>query len=333
VTSRLLLLALCLLWGVACAQPAPPPNLRIAIFGDQGLQGEKGNDPDAVLAMVKAEGAQAVVHLGDFDYQDSPRRWERQINRVLGERFPYFAVMGNHDVDAWCDKWLVLDGYGSRIRKRLERLRIAYAGSPGVQYSFTWQGIFFVLVSPGDEAECQPPPMAHEAFVREQLAANGAAWSIAGWHRNQTLMQTGDKKDDAGWAVYEEARKAGAIIATAHEHVYARTHLLSSIGSPAVASSAEILPIEAGKSFVFVSGAGGRSMRPQRRSAPWWARVYATRCVPSDRNCVAGNVPGVLFATFHVDGQPDRALFYFKTIDGKVLDRFTVISRAGRADL
>ena len=324
-----LLVALCLC-AAAWAQEVPPPNFKIALFGDQGLQGEKGNNPDAVLQLVKAEGAQAVIHLGDFDYEDSPRRWERQINRTLGADFPYFAVMGNHDIAEWCDSLLVFDGYGSRIRKRLERLRIAYNGSAGVQYSFTYRGVFFVLVSPGDEVECQPPPMAHHEFVRSELAANGAMWSIAGWHRNQTLMQTGGKRDDTGWEVYEEARKAGAIIATGHEHVYSRTHLLSNISSPFVASASDVLPVEAGKTFVFVSGAGGRSMREQRRAAPWWARVYAKRCLAADRSCVAGSAPGVLFATFHVDGQPNKALFYFKTIDGKVLDRFTVVSLVSR---
>jgi len=313
--------------GLACAQSMPPQNLKIAIFGDQGLEGEKGNKPSAVLALVKAEGAQAILHLGDFDYEDSPAKWERQINRALGADFPYFAVMGNHDTAAWCDKWLVFDGYGTRIRKRLERLRIAYSGSPGVQYSFTWRGIFFVLVSPGDQVECQPPPMAHDAFIREQLSRNRSIWSIAGWHRNQTLMQTGGKKNDTGWEVYEEARKGGAIIATAHEHVYSRTHLLANVSNPFVASVSDVLPVGKGKTFVFVSGAGGRSMRDQRRSAPWWARVYARRCLASDRKCVAGDAPGVLFATFHVDGQPSKALYYFKTIDGKVIDQFTVISR------
>lgn len=306
---------------------APPPNFKIAIFGDQGLENKDGAKPNEVFELVKAEGAKAILHLGDFDYDGSPAKWEEQINNAVGADFPYFAVMGNHDKSKWCSKPGSFEGYGERIRKRFERLNIPYNGSPGVQYSFKYQGIFFVLVSPKDKVKCQPTTMKHDAYINAQLAGDSSIWSIAGWHRNQTAMQTGDKGNDTGWEVYEEARKGGAIVGTGHEHAYARSYLLKDIQNQLVDNTSDTLSIEKGKTFAFVSGLGGREIRKQTKTGPWWARVYAKTCLSKkDPNCVAGPVPGVLFAIFNVDGQPNKALFYFKTIEGKELDRFTVIS-------
>jgi len=79
---------------LAAQAPAPvTANLTIAFLGDQGL----GGDAEAVLQLIHDEGADAVIHAGDFDYQDDPAAWEAQIDAFLGPDFPYFASMGNHD--------------------------------------------------------------------------------------------------------------------------------------------------------------------------------------------------------------------------------------------
>ena len=49
----------------------PPPNFKLAFLGDQSL----GPWPIAVLELVRQEDAQAVLHLGDFDYVDLPLLW------------------------------------------------------------------------------------------------------------------------------------------------------------------------------------------------------------------------------------------------------------------
>jgi len=60
---------------------ATPENLTIAFIGDQGL----GPNAEAVLQLIRSEGAQAVIHSGDFDYADNPAAWEAQIDAVLGD--------------------------------------------------------------------------------------------------------------------------------------------------------------------------------------------------------------------------------------------------------
>src|SRR5205809_7550121 len=112
------------------------------------------------------------------------------------------------------------------------------------------------------------------------------------------VMEVCGKGDETGWSVYVQSRRVGAIIATAHEHSYSRTYLLSSCQDQTVASTAETLvlsrddpstPADEGRSFVFVSGLGGRSIRDQQLSGPWWASIYTS---------TQGATYGALFGVF-----------------------------------
>lgn len=283
----------------------PPPGLTIAFYGDQGV----GPGAEAVLRLVKREGVHAVAHLGDFDYRSNPAAWEAQTDSLLGKDMPLFAVVGNHDLFAWNGPM----GYAARIQARMVRLGIPFDGTAGVKFSFHFKGIFFILTAPGLIGT------GHAEYIRKELERDTSAWSVSGWHMNQAAMQVGTKPDEVGWDVYEESRIGGAIIATAHEHSYSRTHLLSRFRSPVVHSRDSVLAIRPGRTFAFVNGLGGDDIRLQSRGGDWWASIY-TRS--------QGAKPGALFATFHVDGDPRKALFTFKTVDGEVIDRFTAFSEA-----
>ncbi|MFQ6113578.1 MAG: T9SS type A sorting domain-containing protein, partial [bacterium] len=264
----------------------------------------------------KSEGADAVVHSGDFDYGGNPAAWDAQINDILGVNFPYFACVGNHDKA----KFYGLGGYQDFIEARMNRLGIPWNGDLGVQSSFKYNGIFFVQTAAGVLGS------GHAEYIRNKLAGDNSIWSISSWHKNMHLMQVGSKGDETGWGVYEESRKGGAIIATAHEHSYSRTHLLSSCQNQTVASNSGTLFLtkdlvdtgeDEGKTFVFVSGLGGTGIRNQDRSGEWWASIYT-----SDQ----GANYGALFGTFNVNGVPNLAKFYFKDIDGVIPDSFEVMS-------
>jgi hypothetical protein len=292
-----------------------PAEVSVAFIGDQGL----GADPVAVLQLILDEGADAVVHSGDFDYGDDAAAWDAQIDGVLGPDFPYFASVGNHDKS----HFYAPGGYQDRLAARMNRLGIPWTGDLGVQSALHFQGIFVLLTAPdiygaGDGF--------HDLYIRDQLAADESIWSISSWHRNMTAMQVGGKSDDTGWGVYEESRRGGAIIATAHEHSYSRTHLLSSIQDQTVAGVGDPLVLTAddpataedeGRSFVFVSGLGGKSIRNQDLDGPWWASIYT-----SDQDADYG----ALFGVFHYQGDPRLAYFYFKDISGTIADEFFVES-------
>ena len=321
--SKLPLLATLPLLAIASpsstlAPELPPPEFTIAFLGDQGL----GGDAEAVLRLIRDEGADAVMHLGDFDYHDDPASWDAQIDAILGPGFPYFGSAGNHDEAMYYEP----GGYQDVLEARMNRLGIPWQGDLGVRSSFHYGGVFFVLTAPGSFGDGDE---VYAPYVREALAADDSVWSISGWHKNMTPMQVGGKDDETGWGVYEESRRGGAIIGTAHEHSYSRTHLLADVERQVLAGTGDVLALAAddpttsedeGQSFVFVSGLGGESIRNQELDGPWWASVYT-----SDQ----GARPGALFGVFHHQGDPELARFYFKDVAGEVVDEFLVTTAPG----
>jgi len=292
-----------------------PVDFKVAFIGDQGL----GSDAEAVLTLIRSEGADAVIHQGDFDYQDDPAAWEAMIDGILGPDFPYFASVGNHDTAAFYGA----GGYQEVLADRMARLGVPWTGDLGVQSFHHFQGILVVLTAPGVYGDGDGD---HDLFIRDVLAGDDSIWKISSWHKNMTAMQVGGKGNDTGWGVYEESRRGGAIIATGHEHSYSRTHLLSSMERQTVASTEQPLVLRAddpetaadeGTSFAFVSGLGGKSIRDQERDGDWWASIYSSTQGASD---------GALFGVFNHQGDPRLARFYFKDVDGNVPDEFLVES-------
>jgi hypothetical protein len=297
---------------VSVEQPgAVPASVTIAFIGDQGWEpAGQFEGPRAVLSLIEAEGADAVVHLGDFDYSNDPAAWEQQIDDILGAAFPYFAAVGNHDDAAWDGA----DGYQARMERRLDRLGIPWEGDLGVMATLEYRGIRLLFGAPGIFGS---DPTLYAEYFADRLAVGGVTWAVCGWHKNQRMMQVGGKGDETGWEVYERCREGGAIIGTAHEHSYSRTHLLADVESRSIESTADTLTMRRGASFVFVSGLGGQSIRDQELDGEWWASAYTTN---------QGAAYGALFGVFHAAGRADLAHFYFKDIEGRIVDEFWVVS-------
>ncbi len=307
--------------ALALAAPASAQEttrgLKVAFTGDQNL----GSDAEGVLALVLSEGAEALLIQGDFDYDDNPAAWEAMLDDVLGPNFPVIALVGNHDEA----EWYGAGGYQERLAERMVRTGIPWNGELGVQATVNYKGLFIVQTAP----DVFDSGYDHAGFIRASLAADDSIWSISAWHKLMNAMQVGGKGDETGWEVYEESRRGGAIIATAHEHSYSRTHLMSSMEQQTVASTSEPLLLseddpatgaDEGRSFAFVSGLGGSSVRDQERGGDWWASVWTS---------TQGGDNGALFAEFYVDGDPRLARFYFKDVAGNVPDDFRVRSDVG----
>ena len=294
-------------------------DFKVAFIGDQDYQASSV----AVLSLIQSEQADMVIHSGDFDYYDNPEAWDTQINSVLGDDYPYFASIGNHDVIAW-------DGYQQKLQERLDKIPGAVCtGDLGVKSSCHYNGLFFILSGVGTMGS------GHTEYIHDELAADDSVWSICSWHKNMHAMQVGGKGDVVGWDAYEECRMGGAIIATAHEHSYERTKNLISTEFQTVDpewSDPTNVRVASGSTIVFVSGLGGASIRDQERCESYeypygckgeWASIYTS---DQDANF------GALFCTFNVDGVPDKASCYFKDILGNVPDTFEITSFMGQFD-
>ncbi len=314
------------LGGLSSAQTVTPPNFTIALIGDQGLS---PTHPNAVkvLELIRDEGADMVIHSGDFDYLDDPVGWEKQINDTLGPVFPYFASIGNHDTS----KWSVSNGYQQQMRNRLSRIPGANCtGDLGIMSTCTYNGLFFILSGIGTRGS-KP---AHETYIKNQLAQSDHVWRICSWHKNMGPMQIGSKGDATGWVPYEACRNQGALITTGHDHTYARTKTLINTTAQTIDPAwpdpfnVRVAP---NATFVIVSGIAGKSVGKQTRCLPTtppygcngeWASIYTS----SQRA-----KSGALFCSFNVDGQPNKAHCYFKSINGSVPDRFNITSFVGVA--
>jgi hypothetical protein len=308
---------------------ATDPNLLIAFIGDQGNNGNS----DAVLNLIKSEGAVATVHNGDFDYANNPSAWNDRVNRILGASYPYFAVVGNHDAAAWSGS----SGYASFIAQRAANVpEMNCSGELGVKASCQFRGLHLIQSCVGTSelrSSCGRDSAEQVAFLRDTLATDTSIWSVCSWHKNQNDMQVGTKFDEVGWNAYRECMNAGAIVSTGHEHSYSRTRTLTNLGNSAsghgVTGAFDLMELAPGRTFVFVSGLGGQDVRAfsgtQHNDDTWWSSYYT-----SDRWYRNGVMQsgtgtyGALFVRFNVDGDPRRATAYFKDVNGRTADTFTI---------
>lgn len=277
-------------------------SVRVAFVGDSGLN----DNTTKVLNLIKTESSNLLVHLGDYDYEDDPSDWNEEVNKTLGETFNIIPVIGNHDLKAWPE---YEQSWKAHLAKTPE---VACSGEVAVKMTCNFRGIYFVISGIGTWGENQ------EEFIKDNIDNGSSLWRVCVWHKNQKLMQVGGKNNEVGWGAYETCRKAGAIIATAHEHSYERTHLLNNFETQAITSTSNILELTKGKTFAFVSGLGGHSIRDQNDELaknPWWAKIYT-----EDQNAK----PGALFCDFFTNNNLNEAKCNFKNIDGEVVDEFKI---------
>jgi hypothetical protein len=114
--------------------PKPQPPVKIVFVGDQGL----GKDPTRVLKRIEKWGAELIVQLGDFDYEDNPQAFMKMYDDAIGKQPPMVAVVGNHDVL----KWYWPNGYRDRLVERLKYWHGAEcSGEYGVNMVCVWKGM------------------------------------------------------------------------------------------------------------------------------------------------------------------------------------------------
>ena len=184
--------------------------------------------------------------------------------------------------------------------------------------------------------------------VFQSDAAKNATWRICVWHKNQRAYQTGDKRDETGYDVYDVCRRHGALIFTGHEHSYSRTRLMSNFFTKQMVPTADTtsmgdnnnnnhyqhMDIKPGQTFAAVIGTGGYGIRPWRdglEKNPWWAvtasadnglQYGAMLCEFGGPSAAGGGASGV------GQGKAARAECRYQDINGRVWDQFSLTSVA-----
>lgn len=296
------------------AQTLIPPTgtLKVAYVGDVGVK----STSEQVLQLVKKEGADLLVIVGDFDYQDNPQKFFDIVMKNTGGNIPVLLVVGNHDTG----KWDGATGYKALFRNKLNGVPgLVCTGDFGINGECTYKGVKFLLSGVGTKGN------SHDAYLTSQLTTSPNLWNICVWHVAIETFQVGEKSSTRHLNSYEICRQNGAQIMTAHEHSYHRTRTLNNMITRTIAPSwggTKDLAVGPGLTFVTVSGAGGESMRSQNRCLPGkppygcreWAFIYTS---------TQGARFGAQFITYG-NGGPNKATGYFKNIKGEVVDEFTI---------
>ncbi len=300
IASRI---ALCLIATLALTGVVAAAPVKVAFIGDQSV----GSNARSVLQLVANEGTDLLMIQGDLGYgATAASQWEANLNESVGPNFPVLVVVGNHENFEW-------PLYQSLTQRRIDRASgLSCDGNVGVKATCQFENIDIVQVSPGiHEVAGVLAEDNYADYIRSVFDGANDRWRICSWHKNQNALQTGSKGDATGWDIYDACLDAGAMIAVAHEHAYSRTYLLSDFENQTVVHRNNDMTLQPGQSFVFVSGLGGREIRPQQRGGDWWASIYTA---------TQGATHGALFCEF----EESVAECYFKAIDGSVPDQFTV---------
>jgi len=301
-------------------------NLRVAFMGDQ----DDGSGAVEVLDLIASENADMLLLGGDFDCNipNDPDLWDFMLSDSLGEDFPVFATVGNHDTYNWSTP----DGYQDKLEARLSRViannpgDVSCSGSLGDKSICNFRGLSFASSSVGLGLGFMYST-EHNEFIEEFLDnESDILWKVCSWHQPMNEMQVGGKADGSTWEGYELCKDNGALIVSAHEHNYHRTHVLSSMENQVVEDNTSPYILKNGQTMNIVSGAGGRGIRSQVRCLPTnypygcnqeWGMLYTYN--QSGRH-------GVLFCDFYVDNQPNKASCYFKNVEGVIVDEFVLIN-------
>lgn len=278
-------------------------SIKVAFIGDQGVR----ETSESVLSLVASEGTDLLLIQGDLGYNDNTANiWDSHLTNILGKNFPVLTVVGNHENFEW-------PLYQRLIQNRIDRIGgLSCSGNTGVKSKCNFGNIDVVQIAPGIyEVPGIDAEDDYAGYIRSSFVDANDHWRICSWHKPHKMLQSGDKTGPSNWDIYDECLDAGAMVALAHDHAYARTHLLNDFETQSVVHRGDEMALQSGQSFSFVSGLGGREIRRQARGGDYFASIYT-----ADQ----GATSGALFCTF----EDKTASCYFKAIDGAVPDRFTL---------
>ena len=293
-------------------RPSTYEEIKIAFIGDQGGSEFLSNDIE-VLKLIKNENVDLVIHQGDLGFEPaSPTEWDERISKYLGTDFLYVFSQGHHDQE------IIWNEYQEKMNERIEKnSNISCEGNLGVKSFCNYKDVYFTLMAPGEYTSDSD----FELYVENKFSESDSFWKICSMHNELTAMEAEKKSGKTGMEVFEACKNAGAIIATGHLHFYSRTgNIVEFTDSKKYVTDPEWnklnkLKTSYGSSFIFISGLGGSPISGQIYDE--WPINYS-----SAQNATYGG----LFCTFNAGGQPNKAFCYFKDIDERIIDEFTITS-------
>lgn len=275
-------------------------TVKIGFVGDTGA----GSNALDTFRMLKDNGAELIVHLGDLDYKDNPGLMEDVLDNALGTKFPVLYIIGNHDINNWTE---YLSLYKARIERSTSRDSIYCEGNLGVSGYCVFKGVHIEMVGYGTLCDSSQ----HLDVSKRNLQASNSLWKVCGWHKIHSSFQLGSESTEVSLDMYNTCIKEGAIVMTGHNHSYGRTKPIRDAETKSVSSSYDL---RKGKTMIFVNGVGGRGLysgNDEYRRNGWWDVAYTGTSTPRAEH-------GGVICTFETNGHGNCK--YIAGYSRKVLD-------------
>jgi len=173
--------------------------------------------------------------------------------------------------------------------------------------------------------------------LKKHLGDAKEDWKICAWHFYDKYYHTGKYQeygnivsgDMGGESFYDYCKEQGAIIFSAHDHVYARTHVMSKFSEPVIdkydsKTDAEVVQIRKGATFNILNGVGGYEIyieQGEQKNYSHWQKKYALGANNENAKRFGG-----LYCKFNVGGNKRKAYCELQRINSrnKVFDKFFI---------
>ncbi|ORX80522.1 hypothetical protein BCR32DRAFT_268837 [Anaeromyces robustus] len=301
---------------------------RLTIVGDTGIEKE-------TKEVMKLKEFDALLHLGDYDYRCLP---DDYFVNILGpnRKYEFMGVVGNHDTEDQCNadeaKRYVANIYGEMTSRSNLGLQCQFSSS-----KFMWvcvhDNVRIIGLTPdirgADSREAQL------AFLKKHLSEATEDWKICSWHYYDRYYHTGRYQSPynlvsgEGESFYDYCKQHGAIIMSAHDHVYARTRVMSQFSKPVIdkydgAEGGKVVQIRNGATLNLLNGVGGNYIyieQGEEMNYKHWQKKYAR-----GENEVNRKKFGGLFCTFNYKGNNKKAYCELLRLNDKnpVFDSFFI---------
>eukprot|EP00833_Pecoramyces_ruminatium_P008743 jgi/Orpsp1_1/1182775/evm.model.c7180000082622.1 len=305
-------------------------EFKLAIIGDSGSDKEANE-------VMELSDFDALLHLGDFDYRCMP---DKYFNDVLDSdrTYQFMGVLGNHDAKHQCPDDVAEkfknNVYNEMTGSKNDKVKCEFSESK-FMWSCVYQNMRIIGLTPGvNGAEKRREQLS---FLKEHLENATEDWKICSWHFYDKYYHTGKypqygnivSGDEGGESFYDYCKDHGAIIFSAHDHVYARTNVMSKFSTPEIDvydknTESNISQIRNGATLNILNGAGGWEMyieQGEQKDYKHWVKKYAKGDNRENEKKYGG-----LFCQFNYGGNNKRAHCKFLRINSseKVFDSFDI---------
>jgi len=305
-------------------------EFTMAIIGDSGAEKESKE-------VMKLTTFDALLHLGDYDYECVPNKY---FDTILdsSRSYQFMGILGNHEGVSECGKEK-FDKYKSLLYDQMTNSKNSKISCEFSSSKAMWSCKYKNMRIIGLSAEVNGADKREEqlSFLKKNLDGATEDWKICSWHFYDKYYHTGKYPEDSerniisgsGESFYDYCKDHGAIILSAHDHVYARTHVMSKFKTPVIDTYDEktnesIVQIRKGATLDILNGAGGYEMyieQGEQKDYSHWLKKYAKGSGGENAKKYGG-----LFCKFNHEGNPKKAYCEFLRINSseKVFDSFYI---------